>query len=93
MVIGNGNYLLGSLANPENDARAMKSALQSVGFEVIEYENLNQGQMKKAIDEFGISAMRLYAKRADKLKKINFPVFLKKRSSPRSKGFCSIQFH
>jgi uncharacterized protein (TIGR02145 family) len=53
LVIGNGNYLIGSLANPENDARAMKTALQNVGFEVIEYENLNQGQIKKAIDEFG----------------------------------------
>jgi uncharacterized protein (TIGR02145 family) len=53
LVIGNGNYLLGSLANPENDARAMKNALQNVGFDVIEYENLNQGEMKRAIDEFG----------------------------------------
>jgi uncharacterized caspase-like protein len=24
-----------------------------IGFEVIEYENLNQGQMKRDIDEFG----------------------------------------
>jgi hypothetical protein len=39
LVIGNGNYLSGMLANPENDARAMKTALQNVGFEVMEYEN------------------------------------------------------
>ena len=31
----------------------MKAALQSVGFTVMEYENLNQSQMKKAIDDFG----------------------------------------
>jgi len=55
LVIGNGNYVSSSiLANPENDARAMKAALQSVGFTVMEYENLNQIQMKKAIDDFGL---------------------------------------
>ncbi|MBN1414807.1 MAG: caspase family protein [Bacteroidales bacterium] len=55
LVIGNGNYLTGPLANPENDARAMKASLQDVGFTVLEYENLTQGQMKRAIDEFGES--------------------------------------
>jgi hypothetical protein len=54
LVIGNGNYQSSTLANPENDARAMKVALQSVGFTVFEYENLTQGQMKKAIDDFGM---------------------------------------
>jgi uncharacterized caspase-like protein len=53
LVIGNGNYRSSILANPENDAKAMKIALQSVGFTVLEYENLNQVQMKKAIDDFG----------------------------------------
>ncbi|MGD0581497.1 MAG: caspase domain-containing protein [Bacteroidales bacterium] len=54
LVIGNGNYVAGMpLANPENDAKAMKSALQSVGFTVMEYENLTQSQMKKAMDDFG----------------------------------------
>ena len=53
LVIGNGNYLSGTLANPENDARAMKVALQNAGFTVLEYENLSQSQMKKAIDDFG----------------------------------------
>ncbi len=55
LVIGNGNYLTGLLANPENDARAMKTALQNVGFEVMAYENLNQSQMKRAIDDFGMN--------------------------------------
>ena len=53
LVIGNGHYNFSTLANPENDAKAMQAALQSVGFTVMEYENLNQGQMKKAIDDFG----------------------------------------
>jgi uncharacterized protein (TIGR02145 family) len=54
LVIGNGNYNSSTLANPENDAKAMRVALQSVGFTVMEYENLNQVQMKKAIDDFGV---------------------------------------
>jgi hypothetical protein len=53
LVIGNGNYLTSILANPENDARAMAGVLKKIGFDVAEYENLNQGQMKKAIDDFG----------------------------------------
>jgi uncharacterized protein (TIGR02145 family) len=53
LIIGNGSYISSELANPENDARAMKVALQSVGFTVTEFENLNQVQMKKAIDDFG----------------------------------------
>ena len=54
VVIGNANYQFsGELGNPVNDARSMRDALQGVGFEVYEYENLNQAQMKRAIDEFG----------------------------------------
>jgi uncharacterized protein (TIGR02145 family) len=53
LVIGNGNYNFSILANPVNDAKAMRVALQNVGFTVLEYENLNQSQMKKAIDDFG----------------------------------------
>jgi len=30
LVIGNGDYLIGSLTNPGNDARAMTIALQNV---------------------------------------------------------------
>jgi hypothetical protein len=54
LVIGNGNYTSSFLANPENDARAMTDALQKLGFTVSEYENLNQVQMKKVIDDFGL---------------------------------------
>jgi hypothetical protein len=54
LVIGNGTYLVSVLSNPENDARAMAGILKKLGFEVFEYENLSQNQMKKAIDEFGL---------------------------------------
>jgi hypothetical protein len=53
LVIGNGNYLSSVLSNPENDARAMENVLKKLGFVVYKYENLNQIQMKQAIDEFG----------------------------------------
>ena len=55
LVIGNGNYMSSILANPENDAKAMKVALESLGFTVMKYENLKQNDMKRAIDEFGAS--------------------------------------
>jgi uncharacterized protein (TIGR02145 family) len=54
LVIGNGNYLSSTLANPENDARAIAAVLKNLGFVVYKYENLNQSQMKKAIDDFGL---------------------------------------
>lgn len=54
LVIGNSNYQHGGiLKNPVNDAYAMNRALSQVGFEVLEYFNLNQTEMKKAIDDFG----------------------------------------
>lgn len=55
LVIGNGNYPSGPLANPENDARSMTDVLLNLGFRVQAYENLNQGQIKKVIDDFGAS--------------------------------------
>lgn len=55
LVIGNGNYSSSILANPENDSRSMSEVLKKLGFVVYEYENLTQGQMKRAIDDFGDS--------------------------------------
>jgi uncharacterized protein (TIGR02145 family) len=55
LVIGNGNYISSTLANPENDATAIADNLKDLGFVVFKYENLNQIQMKKAIDEFGLN--------------------------------------
>lgn len=54
LVIGNSKYTNSmELSNPVNDARAMKLALEKVGFDVDEYENLDQGELKMAIDYFG----------------------------------------
>ena len=54
LVIGNSKYEhAGELPNPVNDAESMKQALSKVGFEVLEYHNLNQTEMRRAIDDFG----------------------------------------
>ncbi len=53
LIIGNGNYVNSILANPGNDAREMKNILTQYGFDVLEYEDLNQSRMKMAMDEFG----------------------------------------
>ncbi|MDM8539122.1 caspase family protein [Desulfobacterales bacterium HSG17] len=56
LIIGNGNYIYGGkLANPVNDARAIKNALEKLNFAVIKYENCDQKTMNKAIDDFGES--------------------------------------
>ena len=54
LIIGNGSYSSTILANPENDARAIRTALKEVGFTVLLYENLSQSKMKEAIDDFGM---------------------------------------
>ena len=78
LVIGNGNYLIGTLANPENDSKAMAEVLRKLGFEVYEYENLNTGRMKKAIDDFGIKlknkevALFFYAGHGIQAKGLNY---------------------
>lgn len=54
LVVGNSNYENGgSLPNPVNDAKAISMALQSVGFEVMSYENVTQKELKMAINSFG----------------------------------------
>ncbi len=54
LVIGNATYENGgSLKNAVNDAQAMAKRLQSLGFEVWEYENVDQRQLKQAINQFG----------------------------------------
>lgn len=54
LVIGNGNYTSSILANPENDARAIADILQKLGFTVLSYKNLEEKQMKKAIDDYSL---------------------------------------
>jgi hypothetical protein len=54
LVIGNASYSnAGTLKNPVNDARSMKTALEKLGFTVMKYENCSQTTMKRAIDDFG----------------------------------------
>lgn len=53
LVIGNGNYPDAPLGNPANDALAMSTALRSLGFEVMHYENVDRRRMREALREFG----------------------------------------
>jgi uncharacterized caspase-like protein len=54
LLIGNGHYTHGgSLDNPVNDVRAMKRALEGLGFSVMKYEDCSQKAMKRAMDKFG----------------------------------------
>jgi len=76
LVIGNGNYPKSILANPENDAKSMEEALKSIGFEVVKYENLEQKEMARAIDDFGNS-----------LKNYDVGLFFYAGHGVQSKGF------
>lgn len=54
LLIGNSSYTHGgSLDNPVNDVRAIKKALEGLGFTVMKYENCSQKTMKRAMDKFG----------------------------------------
>jgi hypothetical protein len=54
LVIGNGEYIHGDkLLNPANDANSIKTALEDLGFVVMEYKNLELTEMRRAIDDFG----------------------------------------
>ena len=54
LLIGNSNYTHGgSLDNPVNDVRAIKKALEGLGFTVMKYEDCSQKTMKRAMDKFG----------------------------------------
>lgn len=52
LVIGNSAYTDSPLKNPVNDARAMGSALQNLGFEVEKIENLKKGDIGTTINGF-----------------------------------------
>ncbi|HQK71916.1 MAG TPA: FISUMP domain-containing protein [Bacteroidales bacterium] len=52
LVIGNGNYMLGTLANPENDAKLIADVLKKLEFDVMFYANLDWRSMKKSLDDF-----------------------------------------
>jgi hypothetical protein len=54
LVIGNSSYEFGGeLNNPQNDAHSMAQILSALGFKVFKYVDLDQDDMRKAIDQFG----------------------------------------
>ncbi|MFN9745943.1 MAG: caspase domain-containing protein [Betaproteobacteria bacterium] len=53
LVIGNNAYAVGPLLNPVNDARAMASTLEAVGFQVLLRTDANLREMIGAVREFG----------------------------------------
>ncbi len=56
LVIGNGSYPEAPLKNPTNDARAIASKLNALGFEVMRGENLGLREMTRLITRFGEKA-------------------------------------
>ncbi|MEZ5471339.1 MAG: caspase family protein [Marinicella sp.] len=54
LVIGNSNYstIMGKLPNPTNDAMDMTSALQELGFDVIQGIDVNKRRMTELVREF-----------------------------------------
>jgi len=53
LVLGNSEYDFGRLKNPANDAALIAKSLRDVGFEVFEYLEADQREMKRAIVSFG----------------------------------------
>jgi len=53
LVIGNGQYKMGALRNPVNDARAIAKALGQTGFSVSLVENAGKAAMRRVIRNFG----------------------------------------
>ena len=53
LVIGNGDYEHAPLKNSVNDAALMASTLRSVGFEVLDYSNVNRRELKRSFIIFG----------------------------------------
>lgn len=57
LVIGNSNYAKAtSLTNPANDAKDVANKLKSLGFTVIEREDLGLRQFNEAVSDFGTKA-------------------------------------
>ena len=78
LVIGNGAYKSAPLANPVNDARAISAKLRTLGFEVIERQNLTQKQVGGVLREFrsklkpGGVALFFYAGHGLQVKGVNY---------------------
>jgi Caspase domain len=56
LVVGNGKYEHSWLANPENDARAVASQLDRIGFKVTKRENVRSTGLNSMINSFVESA-------------------------------------
>jgi carboxyl-terminal processing protease len=56
LVIGNGEYRIGALKNPVNDAQAVAASLRGLGFEVTLRENTSLRDMIEAFRQFSLSA-------------------------------------
>lgn len=52
LVVGNGKYQNRPLRNPENDADDVASALEDLGFKVINVRNAGSPELKAAIDQY-----------------------------------------
>jgi curli biogenesis system outer membrane secretion channel CsgG len=78
LVIGNGRYASAPLLNPVNDARAMAERLRSLGFRVIERENLRTREIAPTLREFrtalgvGSIALFFYAGHGLQIKGVNY---------------------
>lgn len=78
LVIGNGAYQSSPLKNPLNDSRAMARKLKTLGFDVIERENLTQKQVGSVLHEFrsrlkpGAVALFFYAGHGLQVRGVNY---------------------
>lgn len=53
LVIGNSNYSFAPLRNPAQDASLMAATLRVLGFDVSEYQDVAQRDLKRAVVDFG----------------------------------------
>ena len=58
LVVGNARYRSEVLRNPTNDSRAVAEALRSLGFDVIEKENVGFRDLLAALREFSLRARK-----------------------------------
>ncbi|MGZ3160083.1 MAG: caspase family protein, partial [Burkholderiaceae bacterium] len=78
LVIGNSAYRYSPLKNPANDSHAMSAKLKTLGFEVIERDNLTQRQVGAVLREFrsrlkpGSVALFFYAGHGLQVKGVNY---------------------
>jgi uncharacterized caspase-like protein len=78
LVIGNGKYTASPLVNPVNDSRAIATKLRTLGFQVIEREDLQAKQIPATLREFrsilkpGAVALFFYAGHGLQIKGSNY---------------------